>query len=241
MSYLLGNEKGKATMKPFFAILTLVLVCSACEPVTTNAPTVDDLTDLQGKTTATYEPSNYAIYGMPAAFYEQTTKEQRIDAGRAAAGAGIETMGYLRLNVPIAEKHRKAYALLKAHTGLEWYSLQEMISTTMVELLLRETEPNVEALGFYTRLLVQNENPNADFIAKALILLEGHWTPEDIAISARASTQAAVKWLNKTCPDCASKATYTSDQMQARAQLGHQAKFTAISEALNDLNRIANP
>ena len=111
----------------------------------------------------------------------------------------------------------------------------------MVELLLRETEPNVEALGYYTRLLVQTESPSADFIAKALVRLEDHWTPEDIATSARVSTEAAVKWLNKTCPDCARKATYTSDQMSAGAQLGQQAKFKAVSEALSNLNRIANP
>ncbi len=227
-------------MKPFFAILTLVLVCGACEPVTTNAPVVDELTDLLGKTPTPYEPSNFTIHATPAAISEQTTKKQRLDAGRAALNIATETMGYLRLDVPIAEKHRKAYALLEAHTGPEWYVLEQLISTIMVELLLRESEPNVEALGYYTRLLVQTESPSADFIAEALIVLEGQWTPEDIATSARISTEAAVKWLNKPCPDCANKATYTSDQMNAGAQLGRQAKFTAVSGALSNLHRLAN-
>lgn len=90
------------------------------------------------------------------------------------------------------------------------YFYEQVISNEMLNYKLlkveNETPDLVEAISFYTELLVKNEHQDADVVTKSLVKLENHWSNEKIKQASEVTYLAAKKYFEKqkNCTDCAS-------------------------------------
>lgn len=119
----------------------------------------------------------------------------------------------------IAQKQRLAEELLAKHEGEPMmYLLEQTIGIRLMAQVMGDgtvasildkadqtfslSRSEQAAVGFATRLLVRNDNPNADVIARALHALDGYWTAEQIETTAHQAADAATSWLDDECAAC---------------------------------------
>lgn len=105
--------------------------------------------------------------------------------------------------------------------------------------LLKEelTPTTLDAISFYTELLVKNNHEDASVLAPAFSVLRGRWPSTKLAAAIENTKAAAFAWLNRTtpCADCppqSSLAKFTpvvdTDAMKRRA--------LEVREALSQLD-----
>ncbi len=94
------------------------------------------------------------------------------------------------------------------------------------------SEDELRALSFSTRLLLKNDNPNADLIATSLTALDGYWSKEEIRSSARQARAAALAWLEEVCGTC------NSSLGKAYPDAANQ-RHAAIVEATHALEKMS--
>lgn len=92
------------------------------------------------------------------------------------------------------------------------------------------TSPDARAAGaFATRLLVKNDNPNADLIAAALKVVGDSWSPTERDRVGRASAAAARSWAAAPCRAC------TSQEADPEVRTEAESRRESVLAAASDL------
>ena len=96
------------------------------------------------------------------------------------------------------------------------------------------TAEEQDAVGFATRLLVANDNPNADLIVAALGGLRGHWSEQAIKDHAAHAQESARTWLAELgCSDCLAGVQKAYPEFATNRE-------AAIFEATHELSALAH-
>ena len=132
-------------------------------------------------------------------------------------------------------------------TRFEEHPMRQKVEQLVAHTMLRErllstetSEEKLEAVGFYTRLLVDNDNPDAAVVLPALQALDGYWTGDEVASYAEKSSQLAEAWLDRNfCEECvtkgAGKNATTNEALDARQRRAYQ-----IQSAVPELEALAS-
>lgn len=228
-------------MKKSLSLLFVALTLSACEPATDDAPAA----------ASEAGPHNFSaqiVYAVPTS-QQEDSRDERQEALLAAMevyhgekDGDLDLGHFLRSEAPLSDKHEAAQAILAEHSGDGWYFLEQMVAAPMLELTLNSPEGgrNLEAVEAYTRLLVQNENPSGDLIARALPLLQERWSPEEVRQAARTTLHASQRWLAKQCADCDEQnvARPAAARVDVPATV-QESRYDAIEEAIPALKRLS--
>lgn len=109
-----------------------------------------------------------------------------------------------------------------------------LVQQTLAFQILKKVEADLEnpnatlATGYATELLIQNENPNADLIARSLERIDGTWSSSKIASAKETASAAGQSWAGSPCRGCAvSEGPLGGDRERA-----HRAEVLAAAEAL---------
>lgn len=96
------------------------------------------------------------------------------------------------------EAHQNVRDLLSSSSSAPQFILEQSAAYAMFREYFttdhwREdlTKEKIEALGFYTDLLVENRSPESDLVYAGLRKLRGHWSDRRIVTAAEATIQAA--------------------------------------------------
>jgi len=132
--------------------------------------------------------------------YVQRLYEEAYDATARAEQAAQESRSWMEADQQV----RTVLAGIREHPLRQ--KIEQLAAHAMLthRLLNGEGTPaKRDAIGFYTRLLIDNRNPDASIILPALQTLEGHWPKERIASSAQEASSLAAAWLKRNpCEDC---------------------------------------
>ena len=163
----------------------------------------------------------------------KTRAEATLQAIRTFSAIMEETDGW-------QEAHKVVQRELAASSESFRYSREQTSALYMLrfKLLAGESSPEkLEAISYYTSLLVANGSPEGDVILKSLRKLEGHWTNEKIVATASQAAEATEAFLSKRfdCTDCASKATVAALHKRAGAA-GQEDVF--LSQAIGVLSQL---
>lgn len=228
-------------MKKLLSLLFVALTFSACEPATDDAPAA-------ASEAGPHNFSAQVVYAVPAS-QQGATREERQEALLEAMevyhgekDGDLDLGHFLRSEASLSEKHEAAQAMLAEHSGDGWYFLEQMVAAPMLELTLNspEVDRNLEAVEAYTRLLVQNENPSGDLIARALPLLREHWSPEEVRQSARVALESSQRWLAKQCAGCDEQNVVRPAAARADVPATLQgSRYDTIKEAIPVLERLS--
>ena len=96
------------------------------------------------------------------------------------------------------------------------------------------SDEEINAVSFATRLLIKNNNPNADLIVASLSVLKGHWPEEKLEASARQMAEATTTWLERTCLAC------NEHVGKAYSDVSIYPRHNAIMEATKELEEMFN-
>ena len=120
--------------------------------------------------------------------------------------------------------------------------IEQLAAHKMLTYWLLEEEQNqeqlLEALGFYTSLLIDNRNPDASIILPALQELDGYWQATQIASKAQEAHSLATAWLKRNpCEECLGTSKnniHLNEMLDAREQ-----RIVLIDGAVAELARMA--
>lgn len=96
------------------------------------------------------------------------------------------------------EADRRTRALLKESSPYAQYMREQLAADWMLKRWLLEGDSSPqkqEAVAFYTNLMLENQNPQAQIIQPALQQLKGKWSEKRIAKAASATTRRAKKFM----------------------------------------------
>lgn len=99
------------------------------------------------------------------------------------------------------EADRRVRALLEESSPVPHYRREQVAADWMFkEWLLQDksSSKKQKAIAFYTNLMIENRNPQAQVIQPALQRLEGHWSESHIAEAAGTAFHAADKFVQST-------------------------------------------
>lgn len=109
-----------------------------------------------------------------------------------------------------------------------------LVQQTLAFQILGKVEDDLDnpnaalASGYATELLIQNENPNADLIARSLERVEGVWSPAEIASAKTTAAAAARSWVKAPCRGCA----VSEGPLGGERERAHRAEVLVAAEAL---------
>ena len=115
-----------------------------------------------------------------------------------------ENMAFYRAAVVSADNWQDADGAVRKLLAEKSEVPQYIREQTAAQVMLRKwfsegetTTEQQEALGYYTSLLIDNNNPQARTVEDALVRLEGYWDDQQIAEAAAKSAKAAEAYLAK--------------------------------------------
>ena len=153
---------------------------------------------------ATKEPWLTTLIGRPDGMEPAGKWEDPLEIQRELKLLNGENMAIFRAAVAKPDRWEEAdraiRALLAEESELPQYQREQIAAQVMLRQWFLEGETTAEeqeALGYYTALLVDNNNPQARMIEDALVRLEGYWDDERIALAAAKSAGAAKAHLAK--------------------------------------------
>ena len=220
-------------IRPGLPLLTaFVLLLSACDA---------DVSPVSPDAERRGEAAENAVvipYGNPPA-------TERLDFDSPGAAALREQYGLtrsrlaglLRQEGPLAQKDKSVQEFLESTSSspLAPY-LEQYASHRMLTALLDEDSPNVELVGFYTRILVRNDNPDAEIIHRALRHLGETWPKADIRRATTSTVRHALRWAERVCPNCAG-----ASSAKVSPDAGVEAKRRGILDAVQKLTEPVGP
>ncbi len=116
--------------------------------------------------------------------------------------------------------------------------IEQMAAHAMLnhQLMKGETSPQkLDAVGYYTDLLIDNRSPDASMIMPALAVLELHWPEDEIASRAQEAAALAEAWLARNpCEECLGKNAQVGEIVDAR-----QRRIYLIQDAVSVLAHMA--
>lgn len=119
--------------------------------------------------------------------------------------------------------------------------IEQLAAHKMLTHWLLEEERNqeqLEALGFYTALLIDNRNPDASIMLPALQKLDGYWEAKQVASKAQEAYALATAWLKRNpCEEClgtSKKNVHLNEMLDARQQ-----RIVLIDGAVLELAQMA--
>jgi len=150
------------------------------------------------------------------------------------------------------EAHRKVRDLLASPSSAPQFILEQSAAHAMFREYLATdrwhenlTEEKVEALGFYTNLLVDNRSPEGDLVYTGLKNLEGQWSERRIAEAADTTVRAAER---KYGSEGAKRSQSASEQPASSAEddptpglaEGRERRAIHVMEASEKLERMVD-
>ncbi|WP_456428648.1 hypothetical protein [Rhodocaloribacter sp.] len=98
------------------------------------------------------------------------------------------------------DAHRELVDLLQSNQGDATSPARQIVAARMLEerlLPAPESEAKLQALSFYTTILLETENPDASILLPALRQLTDHWSGEKIAEAVEATRERAQVYLDR--------------------------------------------
>lgn len=113
----------------------------------------------------------------------------------------------LHSDASLAEKDaaaRRAIATAADLSRPARWTVETDVAWPMLQLLLADPSADPGAIGFYTRVLVENGNPNADVLATAVERARPALSPTEAVQLDRQIADVAEAYLARTCKACRS-------------------------------------
>ncbi len=218
--------------------LLLLLVVPACGPL------VSDSSEEAELSLTTDKPGVIYTLEIPEALKGDHPDKRKARARMMDAAMEVyeEVRMTLKAERPFGEKSRAIRELLasRPEEAEERWLLEQMVALHLLEAYdaqYMETA-DVAEVGFYTRLLVKHESPNADLILKGLHAVRNSWTEAEIAAAARTAVAQAKAWLEKACPGCR---LGLDPATEARVQDAQSAHVEAVRRAASELSSWIDP
>jgi hypothetical protein len=139
------------------------------------------------------------------------------------------------------DAHRELADLLQSNQGDATSPARQIIAARMLEKKLLpapESEAKLQALSFYTTILLEAENPDASILLPALRQLTDHWSGERLAEAVAATRERAQVYLDRNrnlldrvegCAKCSAqkRATFKAPKGAEAAQVHRLAQIDA--------------
>lgn len=179
-------------------------------------------------------PTTAAPAAVPAALITATpdgyTESEDPEEQYAAFRSRAEMRSEVRLAIGAASNWREAHAAVRealaAHDEVPDFEKEQYVATLMLQTHLltgqaTRSAAQLDAIGEYTDLLVDNRNPNALLVDEALDALDGHWPDQRVADRAEAAYRAAERYVEARtdCDECG-----LDEARQASARRTHAAE-----------------
>ncbi len=213
--------------------LLLLLVFPAC------GPPVNDLSQEAAPPVATDQPDVFYTLGVPEALRgdHEDKRKARARMMDATMDVYIEVRLMMKAKRPFGETSRAVRELLVNHPeeAEERWMLEQMVALKMLDAYDEQYAVPADAaeVGFYTRMLVKHENPNADLILKGLRVVRDSWTEAEVAAAARTAVAEAEAWLEEVCPGCKKG---NDPALEGRMQDAQSTRVEAVSKAAGELS-----
>lgn len=182
----------------------------------------------------------YSI-NVPGDNADRTTEQTMMTTAAAAAviSPGDDLSPLMRPGTTLAESEAAAEtALASAHTldSTGQSVLRQMVASVMVQRHLDAEDPDLDAVGRYTQMLLDDESPNAHLLVRALPALESTWGETRVAAAAEKGRTDATLWLDQTCPACNASALRSGQTDMAQdAASGTRDTQRAIQQGIESL------
>ncbi len=182
----------------FVVSLASVIAFAGCDPGST----------LQSEPVTSPTPaasfSEVIPYGNPnstalAAFASQQRASLQEEYGLLRA----QLVDILEADGPTQEKSIRIKRILSSQSDSPLTSyLEQFAAHGILRRLLDESNPSSATIGYYSHLLVRNENPDAELLHRAFGHLTGEWSRDRLAKAARATSVRAREWAARVCTKC---------------------------------------
>lgn len=191
------NTMSKARLT---ASILLLLALNACEEAT--APQTPEVTSPSAVVGAVPSDAVAPDYASMDPEEAAALADAAIAAHQAIQAAVVEATTWQEADIAVRKE-------LTSHPRVPEYQLQQLASSYMLRQHLAPTwtapdDEALEATGFYTNLLVENESPDAPLLERSLSALEGYWSEGRLKNAAGASAKAASRWAasRADCDGC---------------------------------------
>ena len=142
----------------------------------------------------------------------------------------------------LSEAEAGATAALNSTDGLSETaaaSLRQIVASVMVHRHLEAADPDMEAVGRYTQILLDEGSPNAHLLARSLPALEATWGRARVHAAAEQGITEAEAFLGKTCPACNAPALARSQKPTSEtAAAGAVGSQRAIQDGITALEAL---
>jgi hypothetical protein len=223
------------------ASVVIVLLFTACEAETTvEAPAESAVVEAS-------EPAWFK-FGTPHQYQWkdlQGAERERVKALatrhlRDAAIAFEGVRGILRsADVAPGAKLAAIQQITEQHDGAEYeYMLDQMIAREVLSPMVQDDAKSLssaerEIVGIAARLLVENNNPNADYIYEGLVHQKGEWDGGEIRRLAQRAIPAAERWLMAECDGCKN-----AMQQRPEAEKAYGRRVVSVQQAVQALQSL---
>jgi len=181
-------------------------------------------------------------YGIPDPLRKRTHDVTPQDV-TAFGALRVQALQLITSDAPFALRDRSVRALLKENDAFALaHYVEQFAAVRMLQEALREDDNrNIEAIAFYSDILVENESPEADLLLGALTALAGRWTTDRIARAAASTIESGLLWTEKVCPGCNVRQGKAPDDTFAAEDPAVITKRTQIVSAVAGLQTLARP
>lgn len=168
---------------------------------------VSTATLLSGCSASDQEVPTPLSASMPAAFAINTHGDGDVAASREAMDVlmNVEARAAMTPRSSLADAEAGAQAALATSDGLSERGASELrqtLASTMIQRHLAAPAPNMEAVGRYTQMLLEEDSPNAHLLARSLPALEPSWGEARVDAAAERTVAQATRYLSETCTSC---------------------------------------
>jgi len=171
----------------FYSLLLLgTLLLAGCSEIISESPSVEPEPSFhifQAPDVKLFEMSKAEV---SAFFKANETVRQRGDEIIKSAGSWQDA-------------HREMADLLQSKQGDAMSPARQILAARMLEerlLQAPESEAKLQALSFYTSILLEARNPDASILLPALEQLKDHWSGEKVAEAVAATRERAQVYLD---------------------------------------------